>query len=161
MISGFIEGWLRAEDPLHALVRDALHHERALLALEDSHEAPAGADDRDVTQTRAAVTPASVLRPVTGLIRNEMSCNPLLLAEALRSPGSDLSVLRREQLHFVYCWDAGRGCATAVEIDELGHVLLELADGRSSLLHLIEMLRRAGVAMTSDQLCRRRPATGR
>ncbi|RXT47857.1 RiPP maturation protein ApyI [Bradyrhizobium betae] len=155
VISGFIEGWLRADDPLHALVRDALHHERALLALKDNHaKVPAGTNDREVMRSKATVAPASVVRRATGLIRNEMSCNPLLLATALDSPASDLSVLRRDQLHFVHRWDARRGCATAVEIDELGHVLLELADGRRSLTRLIDMLRRAGVTLTSAELCR-------
>lgn len=154
VISGFIEGWLHADDPMHVLVRDALHHERALLALEDSHVEdpdPAGAA---VAKATSAVTPASVLRPAAGLVQNEMSYNPLLLAEALGSPGSDLSALRREQLHFVYCWDERRGCAIAVEVDELGHVLLAPADGRRSVEHLADMLRQAGVALTSAQLCR-------
>jgi hypothetical protein len=154
-ISDFIEGWLHPNDPKHALVRDALHHERALLALNDSHaNDTAEVAIRRVTKVTAAVTPETLPRPAAGLIQKEMSCNPLLLEEVLRSPESDLSILRREQLHLVYCWDKRRGCATATQVDELGHVLFNLANGRRSIARLVEMLRQAGVALTRAQLCR-------
>ncbi|MBP1097538.1 RiPP maturation protein ApyI [Bradyrhizobium diazoefficiens] len=154
VMSGFIEGWLRADDPMHALVRDALHHERALLTLEDRRaNAPAGADD-DATPATHAVTPAAVPRPAAGLIRTKMSCHPLQLAATLGSPKGDLTALHRGQFQFVYRWDALKGCAAAIEIDELGNLLLELADGRESFVHLVSMLRRAGLALTSAQLCR-------
>jgi len=152
VMSGFIEGWLQADDPMHGLVRDALHHERALLALEkDRVTAPAGAEDRDAP---VAVTPATVPRPADGLILKEMSCNPFLLAKTLGSRGSDLSALQRGKFQYVYRWDAQRGCATAIEIDELGQLLLEVTDGRSSLADLADMLRQAGVDVTGAQLCR-------
>ena len=153
VISGFIEDWLRDDDPMHALVCDALRHERALLALEnDRADALAVADD-DAAQATLAVTPAAVPRPAAGLVRTEMSCNPLELADAVSSPKGDLAALRRGQFQFVYRWDALKGCAIAIAIDELGSLLLDLADGRTSFADLADMLRRAGLALTSAQLC--------
>jgi hypothetical protein len=152
-ISRFMEDWLDAGDPRHALVRDMLHHERALLVLND-HRGTGSARDHAETIARAAtVRPKSVPRPVAGLIRHEMSCDPLALERLLRSPDSDLSKLRRGQFHYVYSRDKERGCISAKEIDELGHVLVSLADGRRSAARLVEVLRRAGVVLTHDQLC--------
>ena len=46
LISRFMEDWLDAGDPQHALVRDILHHERALLALNDRRGTEFGARSR-------------------------------------------------------------------------------------------------------------------
>jgi hypothetical protein len=149
-ISSFIEDWLDTEDPDHALVRDILHHERALFALDDRETRDATPDE---ATTAAEVTPRSVPWPVAGLICREMSCDPLALARLLRLPDSDLSTLRRGQFYYVYCRENGSGCVSAKEIDELGRVLLVLADGRRSVAQLSGVLRRAGIVLTRDQSC--------
>jgi hypothetical protein len=144
-ISRFIETWLSPDDPDHALARDMLHHECALLDCNAHHAA--------TTVTPATVNPTSVPRRAAGLIHHEMSCDPLALARLLRSPDGALASLQRGQLHYLYGWDARRGGITVRQLDELGHILLTLADGRTSVARLAQALRQAGIAVTRAELC--------
>jgi len=153
-ISCFLEGWLHVNDPAQALVRDILHHERALLVL-NGNRATFLAEDRDrhTARAAAAVRPESIPRPAPGLTFHEMSCDPLALERMIRSPTGDLSTLRRGPFYYAYCWDKGQSSISTKEIDELGHVLINLASGRRSVARLVEILRQAGVALTGAQLC--------
>ena len=148
-ISCFMEGWLHATDPAHMLLRDILHHERALLILDGN-----GAEARDRTARAAAtVRPQSIPKPAPGLVLHEMSCDPLALERTIRSPAGDLSTLQRGQFYYAYCRDNGHRAVSTRQIDELGHVLINLASGRRSVACLVDMLRQAGVVLTHAQLC--------
>ena len=152
-ISRFIEGWLDAKEAGHALVRDVLGHERALLAV---NSAIAGAPEREHGGAPAIApqaTFASVPRRVNGMILHETSCNLTALERLLRSPDAALSALPRGQFHYVYCPDHTHGGASAREVDELGHVMILLADGRRSVARIADVVRKAGVTMNGEQAC--------
>jgi hypothetical protein len=153
-ISCFMEGWLDPHVPEHALVRDILRHERALLACNGNRaNSVPGHQDRHAASVTAAVRPESIPRPAPGLIHHEMSCDTLALDRMLRLPTGDLSAVRRGQFYYAYCWDSERGCVSTREIDELGDILINLAGGRRSVGRLVEILRQAGVTLSRAQLC--------
>jgi len=151
-ISHFIESWLDATDSGHALVRDLLLHERALLA---ANGAAAGAPTRKPGATPALAPPvtlASAPRRAHRLILHETSCDLTALERLLASRDAPLSALPRGRFHYVYCPDA-QGGVSAREVDDLGHVMILLANGRRSVARIADVLRQAGVTMTDAQAC--------
>lgn len=147
-VTAFIARWLDADDPDHALVRDIMHHECALLALRAT-KAPTG--DRDP----AAITVTTRSRPrrVPGQIRRAMSCDPLALERLIRSRAGDFAALPRGQFHYLYRRAPAGGGIDVNAVDDLAAILIDLADGRHSLAQIAGALRRAGVAATAAQLC--------
>jgi hypothetical protein len=149
-IAAFLDGWLDRDDPAHALVRDMIRHERALIELRQDAAARAA---QPLPPGGARVTPGTVLRRREGVVHHEMSCDVIALARALRARGRDLAAVPRGQFHYVHRWDARRGCVSADQVDELGFVLVDLANGRRSLGRIAALLRQAGVEVVADDLC--------
>jgi ribosomal protein L12E/L44/L45/RPP1/RPP2 len=149
-IGEFLDAWLDRENPDQALVHDIRRHECALTDLRDRAAAmpgrPSGVND-------AKVTPKSAPWRDERLIHYEMSCNPLELERQLRSRHCDLSTIRRGQFYYIYRWDDLRACVSADEVDELGYVLIDLANGKRSVARMTAFLRRAGVVVDSESLC--------
>jgi hypothetical protein len=146
----FLDRWLDRENPEHAFVWDMIRHERVLKDLGKSAatSAPVG------LQTSACKKVAAKSVPVRSdqTIRFEMSCNPLELEEALRR-SRDLSTIQRGQFHYVYRWDDLQGCVSVSQIDELGCVLFDYANGRRSVARIAALLRQAGIPVDAKSLC--------
>ena len=148
-MSRFIESWLDPKDSEHALVRDMLRHERALLAASGVTAAAPGRTPRRAPAAVPRVTSGSVPRRARDLILHETTCDLTALERMLHARDATLSALPRGRFHYVYCRDAnGVG---ARELDDLGHVMILLANGRRSVARIADLLRQAGVTMTDAQ----------
>lgn len=146
----FLDGWLDHENRDHALIRDIIRHERALFDLGDGQAAMTAQPDNATGARRLSIR--SVPQRCVSVSHHEMSCNPLELAQMLRSSRCDLASLTRGQFFYVYRWDNRNACVSVDEIDELGFVLVDLADGARSLTEIAAFLRRAGVALKAEDL---------
>jgi hypothetical protein len=150
-IAAFLDGWLDRDDAGHALVRDMIRHERALVGLRQKMSVRAPEPGSSPREKRVA--PGSVLRRSEGAVHHEMSCDVIALARELRARVCDLAAVSRGRFHYVHRWDALRGCVSADQVDELGFVLVDLANGRRSLARIAALLRQAGVDVAAADLC--------
>jgi hypothetical protein len=144
-LSAFLDDWLDPTDAEHALVRDMIRHERSL------HELGA-APAADGAANPAKVSAASVPRRCEPMMHYETSCHPLELARALGAARPDLTGLERGRFPYVYRRRAGDARLSIEMIDELGFVLIELADGTRSVGQMRTVLRQAGVAVAAADL---------
>jgi hypothetical protein len=142
----FLDGWLDHDDLEHALVVDIMRHERALLDLRDGRPAVrASASAQGGASPRFRASSRSKPRRCARFIHHEMSCNPLTLAAMLRAGTFDPEGLGRGRFFFAYRWDDHAACINVDEIDALGSVLIDLADGSLSLARMAACLRQAGL----------------
>jgi hypothetical protein len=146
----FLDRWLNREDPDHALVWDIIRYERALIDLREAAAVVRGELD-DAARKRVTAKSVPIRRKQT--IHHDMSCNPLELGRVLRSRTGDSSAIQRGEFHYVYRWDNLRACVSIDEIDELGYVLFDCANGRHSVARIAALLRQAGVAVDAKSLC--------
>ena len=147
-LSEFLEDWLDRANLNHALVRDIIKHERALVDLNES------VSSVDLSTGVPNIKNLSRLVPLRcePLIHHEMSCNPLQLEEMIRSDNYDSAALSRGHFFFAYRWNSRAGCISVAEIDELDFILIELTDGFRSLTQIAALLRQAGVALKTADL---------
>jgi len=146
----FLDGWLDHGNPDHALAWDLVRHERALFELRDGATAlPVQPGDAKREKVTAKSVPVRRARTA----HHQMSANPLQLEQILRARSGDLSTLARGQFHYAYRWDEPRGCVSIDEVDELGCVLFDCADGENSVAQMAAALRHAGVAIDTGRLC--------
>jgi hypothetical protein len=146
----FLDGWLDHGNPDHALAWDLIRHERALFELRDG---AAVAPGQPGDAKREKVTAKSIPMRCARTVHHEMSSDPLELEQILRTRSGDLSALARGQFHYVYRWDAPRGCVSIDAVDDLGCVLFDCADGTTSVAQIAAALRQAGVAVGAGSLC--------
>jgi hypothetical protein len=146
-LSAFLDDWLERTDAQHALVRDLMRHERSLHELGTASAARGAA-------SHAKVSSASLPRRCEPMMHHEMSCHPLELARALGAAKADLAGLERGRFLYVYRRSEGDARLSVEMIDELGFVLIELADGTCSVGRMRTVLRQAGVAVAAADLRR-------
>jgi len=149
-LSEFLDGWLDHDNRDHALIRDIIRHERALIDLRDGRAAMTAQPDTAIGPRRLSVR--SVPLRCVSVTHHEMSCNPLELAQMLHSSECDLAPLTRGQFFYLYRWDDRHSCVSVDEIDELGFALVDLADGTHSLTEIAVFLREVGVALKAEDL---------
>jgi hypothetical protein len=149
-LSEFLDGWLDPGNPDHALVRDMFRHERTLFELSERGASAPAAPGPATGAGKLSVR--SVPLRCESVTNHEMSCNPRELGRVIRSRKCDLASVARRQLFYVYRWDGRNDCISVAEIDGLGFVLVDLADGTHSLADMAAVLRRSGVALKAEDL---------
>ena len=149
-VAAFLDGWLDHDNPAHALVHDMVRHEHTPMQIRDSmarREAP------QRVRRGEPLGPRSILGRPAGVVHIEMSCDIIALAHALNTPAGEISAVPRGRFYYVHRWDASRGCVSTDQLDDLGFVLVDLANGRRSMARVAALLRKAGVDVAVDDLC--------
>jgi hypothetical protein len=145
-IASFLYRWLHRRNPAHARVWDMLRHERSIF------EAQSGAPS-NVPSHRSRVFDANAVpMRAPGVPRRRLRCDPIALAQMLRSPSFDLAQVPVGDFHFAYRWDARRRCVDVVRLDETAVIVLDLVDGSSSIASIARLLWRAGVPIDRSKL---------
>jgi hypothetical protein len=149
-LMAFLERWLDRAQPSHALLWDAIRHERALAELAkpqlgapepprpraptsmEASPAGRGAARRSTEAQGARATARTVPRVHGQLVLHEMTCDPRTIVGALTTAAPRLDQIARAPTYLCY-WRADATPAIAiVQLDELGYYALSLIDGRHS-----------------------------
>jgi len=146
----FLGGWLDPRSVTHAILWDLARHEHAII----ESQLVAGEAAQEAGPTRTTVSMKSLLCHRGRVIRHELSCDPVEVVRRLSMGGYDLPAVQGARRHFAYSWDSQRQRVIISQVDEIGVILLDLVDGRRSVMDITKALRDAGIPLDGKVLCR-------
>jgi hypothetical protein len=145
-ISSFLYRWLHRRHAAHARVWDVLRHEKSI------YEAQSGASSNVPSHKSRTFDASAVPMRAPNVTHRRLRCDPMALAEMLRSPSFDLTQVPVGAFHFAYRWNARRRCVDVVRLDETAVIVLDLVDGSSSINSIAQLCKRAGVPIDCRKL---------
>jgi hypothetical protein len=148
-LSSFLEQWLDHGNRLHSLVWDLIRHESAIHTLQN---AAASTMNQSVVPIAQQLSPRQTPAP-RKFVLHEMTCNPVELVRKLRSQNRKFQMPSREQHYFAYCSGGDTERIQVLELDAIGSLILDLADGSRSILQMRTILQKAGIGLSIQDLC--------
>ncbi|MEU1284249.1 hypothetical protein [Kitasatospora sp. NPDC005856] len=131
--AGFLDGWLAPDDPVHAVIRDALGHELTVERLRHAEGRPFTAP--------AAAHPEAVPRLTGAQALRTARHHPRTLGESIESGGSVTGVHpHRDGPTLLYWRDETTRRVLVTEVTPLAAHLLSLVDGHATVEDLARRL---------------------
>ena len=146
-LADYLNGWLDKENAVHCLVWDLFRHEHSILMLRQSKQAPR------TPSVIENIGPRSVPRRNGMIFHHEMTCRPSDVETMLLDVDCDLKAIPRRRSLYAYFGDEQSARLRISEIDEATFAILDLADGYRDVGKVAAVLRKAGVAVKTQQLC--------
>lgn len=147
-LSNFLDEWLDHDNSLHSLIWDLIRHESAVHKLQT--EIAPGMEEASAPVALQA-SPELAPVPREFVVHYEMTCNPIELVRGLRAE-TKIPLLFRGQYYFAYCLGNDTGRVKVLELDAIGSVILDLADGRRTIAKISNILRKAGIPLQIEDL---------
>jgi hypothetical protein len=138
--------WLDLANPVHALIWDMLRHEQSIQSLRQ--------DGRPMSPCLPAgkLGSGTILRHNGSVFHHELSCHPSDVEAVMQRRESRLEDIPRQRSLYAYFADRQSGRIRISDVDEITFVMLDLADGTSSIGDMAASLRGAGVKLQTRQL---------
>lgn len=149
----FLEEWLDHRIRFHAFVWDLIRHEKTMNGLESTSAIPVDTAILGQTEGQKLSTKFTPVR-ASNLIVHDMGCNPVDLAEIVRTNIAVVRSLPYKKRLFAYCRTRDAAAIQVVEIDAITSVIIDLANGKRSITELATLVRQFGVAVDPRQLCK-------